>query len=501
MRVLIDTNVFIYREDEQVVSNELQQLLNILNSIECTILVHPLSLKEVQKNPRSRQRTVLESKIRTYPFLEDPPDPLRDGSVIGLLGEARIKSNYVDISLIEAVKKNAVDRLITEDKGIHRLAERFGIGDRVSHIDEALVTFQEFVPKYATRSPPSLRDVPLHNINLEDHIFDQLRNEYTEFDDWFQKASRRGRRAWVHFLDDDSIGAILIYKIEDEAIDCEPPLPKRKRLKICTIKVSRTGYRIGELLIKTSMEFCMKNDIWEIYLTHFIENDDYLVSLIEEFGFLDYAATSRGERLFLKRISTVGEEVEGYEPSDLSRRFYPSYYDGDRVNKFIIPIRPQFHEILFTDYRKRQTRLNEHSGGFIVEGNTIKKAYLCKSRIKRLNSGDVIIFYRSGDLKAITSIGVVDEIHSQMSSVDEIFNLIHKRTVYNINEIKRLVSSSPVLVILFRQHLHLNVSMSLREMIANGVLSAPPQSIIQITDGQYEIIKGDGRIDERFTIN
>ena len=54
--------------------------------------------------------------------------------------------------------------------------------------------------------------------------------------------------------------------------------------------------------------------------------------------------------------------------------------------------------------------LAEHGGGFLVEGNAIKKAYLCNAKTKQMAEGDIVLFYRSVDVSAITSLGVVEEV-------------------------------------------------------------------------------------------
>jgi len=75
----------------------------------------------------------------------------------------------------------------------------------------------------------------------------------------------------VHYREDGSIGALLIYKTENEPIDSKPPLPKKKSLKLSTFIVTYVSHKIGELFIKLSIDFVVKNNISEIYLTHFTE--------------------------------------------------------------------------------------------------------------------------------------------------------------------------------------------------------------------------------------
>ena len=65
MRVLVDTNIFIAREDHVVVPENLQRLMNALHRLNTQILLHPLSVEEIQKNGNCHRRQVKLSKIKT----------------------------------------------------------------------------------------------------------------------------------------------------------------------------------------------------------------------------------------------------------------------------------------------------------------------------------------------------------------------------------------------------------------------------------------------------
>ena len=153
-------------------------------------------------------------------------------------------------------------------------------------------------------------------------------------------------------------------------------------------------------------------------------------SLISEYGFVKVGVNFRGEEIYLKKLVPESSDIIGLPPTEIFKKYYPSYYDGTAVKKWIVPIYPEFHTRLFTDYRDRQTMLLEHANEFIVEGNAIKKAYLSHSRIKQLKLGDILLFYRSKDDQSITSIGVIEEVNVGMTATDEIIRFVGKRTVY-----------------------------------------------------------------------
>ncbi len=499
MRVLIDTNIFIYREDDRVLSNNMQKLLTALHKVGAELLIHPLSVEDLKKDWDKQRQEIMLSKIRTYPFLEAPPDPKSDLEYLSTVEADTENSEIIDNTILYAVYKDAVDFLITEDRGIHKKAQRLGIDDRVLLINDALQLFEGYIHKEWIITPPALRDEYVYNLNLKDPIFDSLKKDYEEFEGWFRRISREGRKCWVHFREDGSIGALLIRKIEDEPVDSNPPLAKKKRLKISTFKVTDVGHKVGELFIKLSTDISIENGISEIYLTYFTKPEDRLVELISEYGFYKAAVNQRGEDVFIKKLVADGDETAKLSPLEVAKKFYPSFYDGAVARKFIVPIRPEYHNRLFTTFGGRQTTLFEYAGDFIIEGNTIKKAYICHSRTKRLQMGDIVLFYLS-EQKEMTSVGVVEAVYRGLQGSDDIIRRVGKRTVYSMNEIEE-IAKKPTTVILFRHHFHLKNVLSLRQLRAMGVLTGPPQSIVQITDESYMNIKTKGGIDERFTIH
>ncbi|MBS3795506.1 MAG: hypothetical protein KGY80_11445, partial [Candidatus Thorarchaeota archaeon] len=207
-------------------------------------------------------------------------------------------------------------------------------------------------------------------MDFNDSLLDELKKQYPDFKEWWTKISREGRTAWIYRREDDSLGALLILKTENEAIPADPPIPARPRLKICTLIVSYTGRKIGELFIRIATEHCIRNSIHEMYLTHFTEKNDILVELITDYGFLKAAEISRQgrtEAVYLKHLIPL-KSVNCTEPQGTSRRYYPSFCSNKQVRKFIVPIRPEFHEKLFVGRHREQTLLKEHMGEFVIPG-------------------------------------------------------------------------------------------------------------------------------------
>ena len=498
IRVLVDTNILILREDDRVIADDLGSLIRTFSENKVQQLVHPLSILEIKKDRDHRRRKVTMSKVQTYSILESPPDPREDSVFRQILGESELE---IDDHLLYAVYRDAVDYLITEDRGIHRKAKRIMVPDRVLTISETLALVTVRYERRDVISPPAIYQVPVNNLDERDPIFDSLRAEYEDFDEWLMRTKRMGRKCWVNRCTNGSLGALLIFKEEEEAIDCVPPLPSERRLKLCTFKVAPAlyGQKIGELFIRLAIDYCINQRIDETYLTHFVKDPDRLVELIDEFGFKQVALKNK-ENIYLKRLVVKREELIEIDPLKIVQEYYPTYYDGRYVKKFIVPIIPEYHEKLFTDSQKRQTKITEFSGEFIVEGNTIKKAYLSHSADRQVAKGSVILFYRSKDEKALTSVGVVDEVHRGLRDPRKIMELVRKRTVYTEEEIEDMVER-PVHVMMFRHLFHLQTPLKLEVMRRMGISGVPPQTIKQISESDYSIIKKRSGIDERYTVH
>ena len=132
-----------------------------------------------------------------------------------------------------------------------------------------------------------------------------------------------------------------------------------------------------------------------------------------------------------------------------------------------------------------------------IPGNAIKKAYLCNSNIKKIRPGDILLFYRSHDIHAITAIGVVDQEPVHTKDTEDIIRIVGKRSVYLFDEIEEM--KKPVLVTMFRHHIFFPKPVDLNYLRQNDI--PVPQSIIELNHNQYMAIKKRGRLDERFTVS
>ena len=500
MKILLDTNIIILRENNHVVPPNLINLMSLLNGLElCSLHVHQLSKTEILNDLNQKRREINFAKISSYAILTDYPDCQKDLEFLNKIETPKNKNDIVDNQLLYSVYRNIMDYLITEDHGLLRKAEKLGL-KTVININEAITIFEQFFPKTELNLSHNFAKIKAFKLDIRDTFFDSLKREYSEFELWWKKIASRDCYAYLD--DNDQINALLIPKIEtkkDIGFDFRSDL--NKILKICLFKVSprAQGLKLGERLLKIAFDFAEANRINDIYLTHFCDENDYLVRLIESYGFYKYTENSRGEWIFLKHISKLTTD-NTTDISELNRKYYPSFCSNNNIRKHIIPIQPYFHDKLFPDYHYD----GEHQSNLQLEntpseGNSIKKAYICNANTTKIHPNDILLFYRTKDYKCITTLGIVDEVYYKKRDPNEIYKLISKRTVFDLKNIENLCKKN-VLVILFKQQFHLKNHYPYEKLYESAIIQGPIQTIMEISDDNYQkIIKGN--IDARFIIN
>lgn len=479
VRFLIDTNIFIPLEAvEPAVEHSAFELCRIAGQHRCQIILHPASLSDLQRDTCSSRRSRNLAMMKKYPVLDNPPRTPEDFRR-KLRSKLEDAHDHVDDALLYALARNCADFLVTEDLKIHAKARRVGLQERVCNVSQAIQIIQDLYGK-PVLPPPALEDVPVHVIPDTDPIWESLRSEYPDFDDWLSRVKREGRKAWVCFGKGGVCEALCIYKQKIS----EHPETRGKALKLCSFKVrpESWGRNLGELLLKAAFNYCDENECASVYFTVFGDRHPRLVVLAKEFGFAKGPnKTDLGEDVFIKKMKP-DEEAARLDALTYHVRYGPPAFKLEGCKKFIVPIRPVYHQALFPDAQAER----ELFAGHASFGNTIKKAYICHSPCHSISPGDLLLFYRSGDLRAVTTVGVVEKtLVSKDPSVVAAF--VSKRTVYPMQEIVRLCEKE-VLVILFRQAKHLRHRITYDELAEAGLIHGAVQSITQVKDGINELL-------------
>lgn len=480
LRLLLDTNILIPLQDSYISLKEnLKNVIRLANLGGHQLLYHPASEADIRRDPNTDRRDRTLPRLAQYLRLEGmPPCPWNLG--------AESPNDACDNEILYALECEAVHALITEDKGIHAKARARGLANRVYSIQTAEDWLRRLHEPTEVRLP-NIQDVHLYALTpeLPGKFFDSLREDYQPFDDWFRKKAQEGRRAWVCRADGGALGSICIYAIqEDEKINDQGEVLPGKSLKLCTFKVDEPvrGRKIGELFLKAAFRFATDNQCAYIFVHGNAEKQPYLAKLLEEFGFSpcgDYG----GDVVWVKE-HPVDAPIKDVAAPEYVRRYFPHYRQDIEVGKYLVPIQPKYHDILFPDYpspRKRQLQLFDQPQQYV--GNAIKLAYLCHTPTTTVVPGDILVFYRTDDEKACTTLGIVDDFQI-MSDPSDIAALVSRRTVYSVADIEDMAGQD-VKVILFRLVRHARTSVSYKDMKANGIVRGPIQSLIKLDEKRY----------------
>ena len=471
MRFLLDTNILI--PAEPTASEHLEPTTPFITALLGNLshgghrpLVHPASIAELRNDRDADRARIRQFLIEKYPVLAQPP--ALSTRLVSILGEPSPGTNsYIDLLLLTAVEANAVDYLVTEDDGIHRRARRTDLGDRVLSVADAAMAVRALFPT-VPEAPPRVSPLVAYQLDDQDPIFISFRADYPGFDDWLTKCKREHRQAWV-ITTGQRYAGVCIVNNEPNALGLSG-----KTLKVCSFKIDDAfrGHRYGELLLKAVFGYAQENAFDRMFVEVFPEHED-LVVLLGDFGFEDRGESSKGERVLVKALAPPARETERLGPLDFNVRYGPFALTLVGAQVFIVPIQPRYHRMLLPE-AEPQLLLPMESHPF---GNSIRKAYLSHSKIRKIATGDAILFYRSGPDAAVTALGVVEGT-LVTTNANELARYVARRTVYSFAEIEQMATKQ-TLAVRFRLARTFKEPWKLDLLIRSGILRRAPQSFMQ----------------------
>lgn len=483
MRFLLDTNILIPLEDSQVALRpSLAAFVRLASDNGHPLVYHPASERDIRRDrdPDRLRRTL--DRLGQYFRLDHLPScPWNDLETD--------PNEAADNEILHAISLHAARFLVTEDLGIHRKAKALGLPDRVLTIQMAADLLLRLHDRKEVRLP-NIIEMPLHGVadKLPTAFFESLREGYPGFDRWFSEKAEEGRSAWVCRTHEGNLRGLCIFAVQnDTQVTADGRVLPGAALKLCTFKVGdeERGQKIGELLLKASFRFATENGIENIFITADPDKHQRLIELLEDFGFRLVGMDPKNTRdqVLVKR-HPVSPPLPEPDPLAYHRAYFPHFMAGPDQGKFIVPVLPGYHDILFPDYRREgdPVPLFEIPQPNAA-GNAIKLAYLCHSGTKQVLPGDIVLFYRSQDHRSVTSLGVV-ECFETLEDAEEIIGLVRRRTVYSMQEIQE-IAAKPTKVMLFRQVRHLRNPVPLPRLMKEGVLKGAPQSITRISHNSY----------------
>lgn len=483
MRILLDTNIIIPLEDSSAaLEDSFSEFVRLAAEHQHQLLAHPSSIEDIKRDEDITRQRISLSRFNKYSLLDSPPKPKIEDLTEYQLNQST-ENDRVDNEILFSIFKDAANILVSEDRKLHAKAARLGIKDRVFYLQQAV----EFLRRMYQKVPvtlPNIQEHQLYQIVLDDSFFDSLREDYLdEFDNWFKKAAREGRRAWVYKTQSGQLGAICIFNIEKNPIITSDnrSIPGNV-LKLCTFKVDETvrGRRIGELFLKAAFRYATANNLEHIYLHTRPGKQDFLIDFCKDFGFYLFGSY-RADDVYIKDHPLMPPQ-ENLDDLTYHKKYYPNFRADVQVGKYIVPIKPEYYKVLFPD-NEPQRSLFELGN---VAGNAIRQAYLCHARLGGIRSGDILFFYRSRDWQAIASVGVVEQV-GDYQNIDKIMQLVAKRTVYSLDEINEMAIKQTK-VILFRIAQHLSEPISFDWLKKQGIVNGNIQTIRNISNESFKKI-------------
>ena len=501
-KLLIDTNIFIGLEDPKRVDPALAEIARKCAHNDVGVFVHDAALVDIGRDKDAARREVSLSKVQKFQELKGPKLP--DKAVLeARFGAIRKPNDEVDVALLHTLDLNVVDFLVTEDQGIHGRVKLTPLASRVLTIADALGWLRRtFDPTQVAL--PLVEDCKAHEIDRDDDIFDSLRAGYQGFDAWWDKCVRQHRQCWAATVDGKLAG--LIVRKDETRAEATVTLPGDKILKICTFKVrpEYRGEKLGELLLKQALWFAQRNGYDLTYVTTYADQEA-LIRLLEYYGFTHTSQQGDGELIFEKPISKARLTWQdgGQDLFTTVRTNYPRFVAQAPATIFCVPIQGDYHNKLFPELAFAEPlplfpdeALLVPTGRDRTPGNTIRKVYLCRSKIRSLSPGDVLLFYQSKSSglvssQSITSVGVVEHV-TETHDFESLVRLTAKRSVFSRDELRQMIDDkdTPVRVIDFLLVGHLEQAVPLATLVEEGVfLKSPPQSICSLPPERFGPIR------------
>ena len=504
MKILLDTNLIIHREAATVVRDDIGEVYRWIDNLKYEKFIHPDTVKELSSHKDERVVRSMTAKIGAYNQLRTiTPD---SNEIVNLRLNDTTPQDVCDTNIIKELHSGKVDILISEDNGLHRKAGILGVSEKVYTIEDFLQKVRIENPELTSYKVLSIKKKYFGNIDIANEpFFETFIEDYKGFSEWFKKKSEE--EAYVCYSAKQGLVAFLYVKRENEDenySNISPTFQKKKRLKIGTLKVVQTGYRIGERFLKIVFDNALASRVDEIYVTIFEKRKDQLrlISLLEEWGFKRHgtkSSESGEEAVFVRDFSP------SFNPND-PRLTYP--YLSKKGSKFIVPIYPGYHE-MFPDSKLR-TEDPSNYAKIVPYQNSLEKVYVSRSIERGLSPGDIIVFYRTKDKRpgyyssVTTTLGVVKSVNLNIETFEELKIACGKRTVLTESELERFCKINPdypPFVVNFLYIYSFPKRLNLKKLTELGIIKSAPRGFERLSDEKFELLMRESNAEKSFIVD
>jgi predicted RNA-binding protein with PUA-like domain len=246
--------------------------------------------------------------------------------------------------------------------------------------------------------------------------------------------------------------------------------------------------------------YCINHQIEHLYLTVY-EKQMQLITLLEKFGFHKQLFTNSQGLTEIRMIKCLDKTK--IDELNNSMVIHPFYHDRESINKFAIPIRPEYYGSLFKDGKLRPRTLFDSAPDSVneIQGNTIIKAYISNTRINNLKQGDILFFYSSKTNKVIEPIGIL-EYASKVNNFEDLWNIVKKKTVFSQQQLEQMLQEKGWLhVITFRLVTYMEKKIPLQKITEIDSFKNKLQTVTKLKENDYLSLKNEGYFDKRYIIN
>lgn len=494
MRILLDTNIVIHRENKIVSNYSIGHLFRWIDRLKYDKVIHPYTISEIQKYRDPETQEAISVKLESYEVLKTIHQP--DEMFLTKIGQSEKNENdHIDNCLLYEVYLDHVDIFITEDRQLRNKAVCLGLVNRVFSINSFISKVTEENPDLIEYKALAVEKVYFGNVDVNDSFFDSFRKAYDGFNQWF--ARKCDEEAYICRSDNGKILGFLYLKTEgtsENYSDIEPPFLPKRRLKVGTFKVESTGFRLGERFIKIIFDNAQQRKVDEIYVTLFTDRKELvaLEGLLNRWGFNFYGMKNNKEKVLVKYLHKIDYNAT-------PKINYPNF--SHSCNKFILPIKPQYHTTLLPD-----SQLNSENRidflGREPHRYALQKVYISWANTNGAKPGDLILFYRMGAdgenkkyKSVLSTIAIVDKIIENIHSEEHLLSLCQNRSVFTVDELKNFWSEHcrnlKILKFIFVKSL--NKRLTLGYLWEHNIIVPPggPRPFTAITDEQFDMIVHD----------
>src|SRR5690554_4752810 len=213
MRVLLDTNIIIYRENKKMTNYSIGHLFRWLDKLKYDKLIHPLTKKEIAEYQYADPAESMTLKLDAYQELKTQA-PLAEQVASFAATTDKNENDRIDTALLNEVYQGRVDLLITEDKRLRRKADLLGLGNKVLSINAFLTVVTNENPDLIEYKALAVKKVTIGTLDIHNDFFKSFRNTYTGFNAWFSKKCDED--AYICCDDKGQLLGFLYLKVENE---------------------------------------------------------------------------------------------------------------------------------------------------------------------------------------------------------------------------------------------------------------------------------------------